>query len=278
MRPADRGSLSETGRYYVRALDRSLTILRIVNQHNGLLAAELARLVNLPPPTVLRLLNTLSAAGYVARSGSDGRFRATLRLRELSSGYEEESWLRNVVQPFLAELEQEVVWPLAVICLYDKALIVEALTDADSRMVLRRDSAGIAVPLLTSSSGYLYMALLPPPDGDELLNYAIANGAETLERLQMTTTDVKALSRAAAENEYSELHLPSHSALAVPVHADGRLFCALSMRMYGSIHARRSMVADYLADLQSGAEDLGRRIAKMGSLARSPARERSAYS
>ena len=101
--------MSETARYHVRALDRSLAILRMLNQHNGLVAAELSRLVDLPRPTVLRLLNTLSDAGYVMRSECDNRYRATRKLRELSCGYEEETWLRNVVQPFLAELEQELI-------------------------------------------------------------------------------------------------------------------------------------------------------------------------
>ena len=263
--------MSATARYHVRALDRSLTILRVLNQHNGLAAAELSRLVALPRPTVLRLLNTLSDAGYVARSKSDSLYRATLRLRELSCGYKEETWLQHVARPFLAELEEEVVWPLAVIRLRDQSLIVEALTDRGSQMVLRRDSPGIEVPLLTSSSGYLYMALLPEAEGSALLDHAIASGGQLLRQLPMTQGDVKAQHVAARNLGYSALHLPSHSALAVPVWVEGALFCALSMRMYGAADARQAMVATYLTALQKGADELGRRIGEMTAVATTPA-------
>lgn len=255
--------MTDTARYHVRALDRSLSILRTLNQYNGLLAAELSRFVNLPRPTVLRLLNTLSDAGYVARSESDNRYRATLRLRELSCGYEEESWLRNIAEPFLAELEQELVWPLAVLRLNDKTLLVEALTDHSSAMIERRDSPGINVPLLTSSCGYLYMALLPAKEGGELLAFALDTGADVLESIGKTAADIEAQIEETRRNGYTMLHLPSHSALAVPVRVEGRLFCALNMRMYGSIEARQTIFEEYVGDLHQGAKVLSDRISDM---------------
>lgn len=258
----------DTARYHVRALNRSLTILRMLNQYNGLLAAELSRLVDLPRPTVLRLLNTLSDAGYVERSESDNRYRATLKLRELSCGYEEENWLRNIVQPFLSEIEQELVWPLAVLRLVENTLIVEALTDHGSLMIVRRDSPGIDVPLLSSSCGYLHMALLPSPMGQDLLNHALATGKETLDRIGLTIADVEMQVEQTRQNGYSELHLASHSALAVPVRVNGHLFCALNMRMYGSIEARKMLLKDYVNDLHESAEVLSNRIAQMDSALR----------
>lgn len=267
--------MTETARYHVRALDRSLAILRTLNQHNGLVAAELSRLVDLPRPTVLRLLNTLSDAGYVMRSESDYRYRATRKLRELSCGYEEETWLRNVVQPFLAELEQELVWPLAVIRLFGNTLIVEALTDHGSQMVERRNSAGIEVPPLVSSCGYLYMALLSPAEGQAFLAHALANGAPTLARLGMSAEEVMTTVEKTRRDGYAALHFESHSALAVPVYLEGRLFCGLNMRMYGSIEARRMIFGDYLEDLHAGAATLEKRIAEMGSIATEPGRRRA---
>ena len=248
--------MTETARYHVRALDRSLAILRMLNQHNGLVAAELSRLVDLPRPTVLRLLNTLSEAGYVVRSDCDNRYRATRKLRELSCGYEEETWLRNVVQPFLAELEQEVVWPLAAIRLHGQTLIVEALTDHGSQMVERRDSPGIELAPLASSCGYLYMALLPPAKGQAFMAHAIAHGAETLARIGMSVDDVKAKVDEIRRHRYCALHFQSHSALSVPVYLGRELFCGLNMRMHGSIEARRLILGDYIEDLHAGAAAL----------------------
>jgi IclR family mhp operon transcriptional activator len=240
----------------------------MVNQHNGLIAAELSRLVDLPRATVLRLLATLSYAGYVTRSESDGRYRATRRLRELSCGYEEENWLRNIVQPFLAELEEHLAWPLAVVRLEETSLLVEATTDQHSHMLLRRNSPGIELSLLATSCGYLYMALLPPAGGRALTAHAIADSGETLRRIGMSATDVLDRVEATRRAGYATLHLSSHSALTMPVWVDGELFCGLNMRIYGSIEARRIILDDYVEDLRDAARLLGERISQPSSIPR----------
>src|SRR5690606_15929259 len=170
--------------------------------------------------------------------------------------------------PFLSEIEQELVWPLAVLRLVGNTLIAEALTDHGSQMIVRRDSPGIDVPLLTSSCGYLHMALLPSPMGQKLFDHAIATGKEILSRIGMTIADVETQVEQTRQNGYSELHLASHSALAVPVRVDGHLFCALNMRMYGSIEARKMLLKDYVNDLHESAEVLSNRIAQMDSALR----------
>ena len=255
---------TNAGRYHVRALDRSLAILRMLNQHNGLIAAELSRLVSLPRPTVLRLLNTLSDAGYVTRSESDSRYRATLRLRDLSCGYQEETWLTNIVRPFLTELETELIWPLAVICLHGHSLIVESLTDHGSQMVERRDSAGIEVGPLTSSSGYLHMALLPEPEGRKFLDHAVAHGGATMECLQITIDDILARVEETRRHGYAVLHLPTYSAIAMPVWYKGQLICALNMRMHGLFDSRTMILGEYVDRLKEAAKALERRIADAG--------------
>ncbi|MFC0204593.1 helix-turn-helix domain-containing protein [Novosphingobium soli] len=257
--------MSESQRYHVRALDRSLAILRALNQHNGLQATELSRLVALPRPTVLRLLNTLSDAGYVARSESDGRYRATRRLRDLSCGYEEETWLRSVVRPFLAELEADLIWPLAVIRLHEMTLIVEALTDHGSQMLERRDSAGTEVAPLVSTAGYLLMALLPATQGDRFLEHALETDRATMARLGWTEGDVREKVAETRRDGFAHLHLQTHSAIAVPVSCEGRISCALNMRMHGTLDARKQIMGRYVGDLHRAAAILAERITQAGA-------------
>ncbi|MEY9396421.1 DNA-binding transcriptional ArsR family regulator [Bradyrhizobium japonicum] len=63
----------------VRAFKRGLDVLQEVNRSGGIRAGDVARALDLPRPTVYRLLETLEELGYVARSASDERFRV-LRL------------------------------------------------------------------------------------------------------------------------------------------------------------------------------------------------------
>ena len=49
----------------VRALERGLTIIAILNRHNGLTVTQIGKLSNLPRPTAYRLLRTLESLGYI---------------------------------------------------------------------------------------------------------------------------------------------------------------------------------------------------------------------
>lgn len=252
--------MRDGGRYRVRALDRALTILHMLNQHNGLNASELSRLVQLPRPTVLRLLQTLSVGGYVLRSDADGNFRASRKVRELSSGFQEEAWLHGIVRPFLSELANDLVWPLAVVKLYGHKLIVEALTDHASQMVVRRDSPGIEVPVLSSASGFVYMALASADDGRKLLAHALQAETAVLKRTGMSEPQVLELIGETRERGYAALHLATHSAVSAPVRLNGELICALNLRIHASPAARRANLGHYIPALQDAADQLSAQI------------------
>ena len=72
----------------VRAFKRGLDVLQEVNRSGGIRAGDVARKLDLPRPTVYRLLETLEELGYVARSASDDRFRVTRRALSLGDGYD----------------------------------------------------------------------------------------------------------------------------------------------------------------------------------------------
>ena len=69
----------------VRAFKRGLDVLHEINRSGGIRAGDVARALDLPRPTVYRLLETLEELGYVARSASDDRLCAALGLRRLRS-------------------------------------------------------------------------------------------------------------------------------------------------------------------------------------------------
>jgi IclR family transcriptional regulator, mhp operon transcriptional activator len=76
----------------VRAFKRGLDVLHEVNRSGGIRAGDVARQLDLPRPTVYRLLETLEELGYVARSASDDRFRVTRRaLQRVPTGVNRDS-------------------------------------------------------------------------------------------------------------------------------------------------------------------------------------------
>lgn len=257
--------MTDTSRYQVRALDRALGIVKILNQHNGLNASELSRLVKLPRPTVLRLLQTMAESGYVMRSQSDGCFRVSRKIRELSCGFREQDWLGSVVRPFLGDLSSRVVWPLAVVRFGGGRLVIEALTDHGSPMLIRREASGTELPLLTSASGYLMMSRMAAEERQKAAMHALRQEAEALRPLGLTEQDVLRRIEETVESGYAALHLPTHSAVSIPVPSETVADCALNMRVHASRELRMARVDENLPLLRDAAAALAARIDQFNS-------------
>src|SRR3954463_3140583 len=86
----------------VRALERGLAVLAAMNRHKVASVVELARETKLPRPTVYRLLETLSRAGFVARSSSADRFCLAQQVRQLSDGFIDDQWITDIAAPLMA--------------------------------------------------------------------------------------------------------------------------------------------------------------------------------
>src|SRR5690606_22855735 len=68
----------------------------------------------LPKPTIVRMLETLIAEGYVARDNMCGGYHVTHMVRELDAGYEGIAELIEVARPFAIDLTTRIKWPTAI--------------------------------------------------------------------------------------------------------------------------------------------------------------------
>ena len=91
----------------VRAFKRGLDVLTEVNRSGGVRAADVARALDLPRPTVYRLLETLEELGYIARSASDDRYRVTRLASSLGDGYNPSVVICQAAAPYLNELSKK---------------------------------------------------------------------------------------------------------------------------------------------------------------------------
>lgn len=146
---------SRTG---VRALMRGLAILRYVNTSRSARPGEIAAALDIPRPTVYRLLQTLEELNYVALSPTDNRVRVTRLAAGLGDGYAIASRLCQIAGPLFSEYAPQIVWPL-VLSVYDNAaMVVEETTHGRSPMSIDHDMIGYRVPILRTSSGRAYLA------------------------------------------------------------------------------------------------------------------------
>src|SRR3954469_6824891 len=98
----------------VRSLERGLA-LRVARTPRPLASvAELAKDTSLPRPTVYRLLDTLSDAGFVSREPATDRYRLTHGVRALSDGCLDDEWVSEIAAPLMANFTREHVWPVTL--------------------------------------------------------------------------------------------------------------------------------------------------------------------
>src|SRR4051812_39635849 len=98
----------------VRSLERGLALLVAMNRRKLASVSDLAKDTKLPRPTVYRLLDTLSEAGFVVRDSATERYRPTHDVRALSDGFLDDEWVSEIASPMMLEFTRQHVWPVSL--------------------------------------------------------------------------------------------------------------------------------------------------------------------
>jgi len=176
----------------VRALQRGLEVLQVVNRHGGLRAQTVAQMTKLPRPTAYRLLETLETLGFVALGPSDDGWRPTLKAKSLSSGFRDEAWVAQVAMPSIMALGRKVLWPVDLVTFSNYALVVRESTHVHSPFSVDIGMVGRELPLLLTSGGRAYLAFSPEAErnavldvlrASERLEHALARKPATVEKI-----------------------------------------------------------------------------------------------
>lgn len=154
----------------IRALQRGLEVLHVLNQHNGATVSEVAAAIDLPRTTTYRVLETLCHAGYAYRAASDERYRLTILVRGLSDGFDDEAWVTQIARPYMYELCNELVWPIAIATLSGSTMLIRQTTDHRSPLAVEKRGPGFRVPILASASGIVYLAHCSKEQRDTLVD------------------------------------------------------------------------------------------------------------
>lgn len=142
----------------VESVRRALEILRILNRLRIGTVGDLHSATKLPKPTIVRMLDTLIADGYVARDNMCGGYRVTHRVKELHSGYEGIAEVIEASRPFAIELTNSIKWPVGIGMLDGDAIAVHFWTGTISPWVHANTLLHNRPNLVTSAMGRAYMA------------------------------------------------------------------------------------------------------------------------
>ena len=243
----------------VRALSRGLNILRFLNRAGAARVAEIASELNLPRPTVYRLLHTLEEDGYVLYSGSNSRVRLSPLAAALGDSSSMRSQLCQVAAPIINKFTDIHAWPVSVTTYKDGHMVIEESTHNRSPLSVDTGMEGYSLPMLRTSDGRVYLSACSKSERKIIIDLIRAEGLpEDLPFLQKNWLD---------ENltEYFEQGFATRSppifrlktsTLSVPILASERLLGCLSIVWVTKAMKLEDGVESYAILLQKAAKKI----------------------
>jgi IclR family mhp operon transcriptional activator len=236
----------------IRALMRGLEALTVLNSRDGATVSDIAREIRLPRTTVYRILETLCESGFVFRDAADERYRLTSLVRNLSAGFDDESWVQTA-KPYLFELGEHIVWPVCIAAPSGTKLMVREATDHVSPLALERVSAGLELPLLATSAGRVYLAYCAAEQRSALLA-SLGNSNREEDRLARDQAEVERLLAETRTQGYATTMrtsgLVQEISLSVPVALQNGTLAALSVRFAASAVPLKTGLERFLPKLR----------------------------
>jgi IclR family mhp operon transcriptional activator len=240
----------------VRAFKRGLDVLHEVNRSGGIRAGDVARQLDLPRPTVYRLLETLEELGYIARSASDDRFRVTRRALSLGDGYDPGVFICQAAAPYLAELSRNLVWPVDLCTYENAAMVIQETTHARSPLSIDRGMIGKRLPMLRTSAGRAYLAACTRLERDLIISHLRRIGEEDdrpfLESQRLSRMIAETSDRGYAIRDEGEYN-PKTSSIAVPIVRGEIVFGCISIIWIRAAMPIEEAIGKYVAPLQEAA-------------------------
>ena len=247
----------------VRALERGLRILEVVNEKDGIKTQEVADLTGLSRPTVFRLLETLEANGFVSQSASGSGWRPTLACHLLSSGFVDKSWVGQIAMPEMVKLGRKILWPLDLVTIDGDAMQIRETTHKVSPFTFDMGMVGKHVPILHTAGGHAYLAFCPDKEREvifEMLRktgkseHALIHDPHVMQQILERT-------RAGGFGFRTEGYRSHTQSVSTPIRHDGRVLGCLTVICLKSAVSFEEMVRRFVPRLKKASNTIGELIA-----------------
>lgn len=242
----------------LKSLKRGLKAMMLINAQGSLAISELSRGLGLPRTTAERVLMTLLAEGFVDRDPQTKRFFLTDRVRALSGGYSDESWIAHVAAPMLFETTREIGWPLLIATPAGEYMRTRLTTDPATSLSLHRRHIGSEIAMAVSSSGIVHLAFLDEEQRGILLRILRESDDPAQEPAREENRLRYALSQARELGYSFGLDLGRERSVSVPIMENGRVKAVLLMAFMARGLTHEQVVEQFVPRLKAMAADIER--------------------
>jgi DNA-binding IclR family transcriptional regulator len=251
----------EKDRKFVEALSRGLDVLRAFSQGSVILGnQDIARLTNLPKPTVSRMTYTLTKLGYLSYNTQLEKYQLSSGVLALGYAYVSNLKVRQLAKPYMDEFARQTNMSVGLTC-RDRLHMIYVENRLPPEASLLRMDIGIKLPMATTSAGRAYYCAVADKGRKVIedameLKYGPESWPEKKEGLDRAMEDYKKYGFCLSIGEWDR----NINSAGVAVHLqDGTIMtltCAAPSYLV-SAEKLRGSIAHQLAMLASDIETLG---------------------
>jgi IclR family transcriptional regulator, mhp operon transcriptional activator len=275
-------SLGETSRRcrmsvkIVRALNRGLDVLRIIQESKAASLNDLHLATQLPKATLLRILKTLTGRDLIRQRIGDGAYVPSYTFSKRARVFDEETHLAEVAAPILADLCKRVRWPSILLGpRLDHMVVIETnrpMSDFDY-IISPTPLGSFHVNMLRSASGRCYLAFCSPKERAAILarlRKSVRPGdalARSTVKLNKVLADVRVRGYGTRDPDFGgHYDLPKNkvsdgrSSIAVPIHAGDEVVGCINLTWITKVATVPAIIERFLPDLNEAAKSISERM------------------
>jgi len=236
---------------------------RLATHPQGLLAAELARMLDAPKNSMGRILSAMADLGFVMKSPTDNRFRVTRKLLHLGgASLGERHLVSEALEEMYAVRDQLDETILLNIPLGDHGITLEQVSPR--KPIHIRVEPGARFELFNTAPGKLFLAFMTPRESQAYFRQAslVKSSPRTLgrEALKAQLPEIRARGFAVDRGEALE----GSNCVAAPIF-DGTGACVGALTATGfSATLREARIPEIAACLAAGTARISKRLGWSG--------------
>jgi len=142
----------------VNLVKRTLSVLASINRLKLITVSAISNDCKIPSSSVIRILETLCNEGYLIKISRRGGYAVTSKVKLLSSGFNINSIIFEIVQPILDRLTKEYLWPFAVATLETNNMVIQYSSIPSSPLAHVKSTLNKRLSLLSRAHGLAYIA------------------------------------------------------------------------------------------------------------------------
>ena len=243
----------------VESVRRAFHLLHELNRQRVTSVRHLHGATGLPKPTIVRLLDTLIALGYVVNDPRQGGYQVTSLVRSLSAGFHGDPLVVEAARPWAIAFTRKFQWPIAVAVLDRDAVAVRFSTIPDSPLSPFHATINMRLQLMSRALGRAYIAFCPPNERNLLLDMLATSDdpeARPARDRAAALTLLAMIRRVGFAERSAKVEPKSSSTIAVPVMLGRKVLATVGVTYFTSAMPKAEAIARYVPPLQEMARNI----------------------